>query len=116
MATTFNVDDDLLNAKPINELLEERGFQVNGTAFNGQIIIEKPKILQEKPDVVIMDYRNLIMKGIVATFEILNIINRSRIISATADEDIKEKALEIGGFSFVCKPFNFEEMLAFKKN
>jgi len=89
---------------------------VNGTAFNGQIVIEKPKTLQEKPDAVIMDYKILIMDGIVATFEILNIINRSRIISATADEDLKEKALEIGGFSFVCKPFNFEEMLALRKN
>jgi len=89
---------------------------VNGTAFNWQIIIEKLKILPEKSDIMIMDYRITIMDDIIATFEILNITNRSRIISATAGEDIKEKALEIGRFSFVCKPFNFKEMFVLKKN
>lgn len=58
-----------------------------------------------------MDYRMPIKNGIEATVEILKIGCQSKIIFATADEDIKEHALKVGAFSVVNKPFNFNELI-----
>ncbi len=116
MATVFIVDDDLSIMKLIKMLLEGNGFQVVGTALNGQIAIDKIRTLSEKPDVVIMDYRMPIKNGIEATVEIMKMSNRSKIIFASADDEIKEEALEVGVLSVVSKPFNFEELLSSIKN
>ena len=92
-------------------LLEGYGFQVVGTAFNGQIAIDKFKKISEKPDVVIMDYRMPIKNGIETTIEILKMNNHSKIIFATADEEINEHALKVGAIGAINKPFDFEELL-----
>ncbi len=93
-------------------LLEGFGFQVIGTASNGQIAIDKIRALSEEPDVVLMDYRMPIKDGIEATIEILKMGCRSRIIFATADEDIKSEALKVGAFRVITKPFDFDQLLA----
>jgi len=111
MATVFIVDDDLSIVKLTKLLLEGSGFQVIGTAANGQIAVSKIISLSEKLDFVIMDYRMPIMDGIEATREILKIIDHLKIIFATADEDIKEQALKVGAIAVVNKPFNFDELL-----
>ncbi len=52
MTTVFIVDDEMAIVELIKLLLEENGLQVIGTAFNGQIAINKINTLSEKPDVV----------------------------------------------------------------
>ena len=111
MTTVFIVDDDQSITLFLRLLLEGMGFQIIGTASNGQIAIDKIKILSEKPDILIMDYRMPIMDGIEATVEIRKLNVQILVIFTTADDEIREKALEVGAFDVVSKPFKFEELL-----
>jgi len=96
--------------------MERFGIQVVGTAANGQIAIDKFETLSEEPDVVIMDYRMPIKNGVETTIELLKMGCHSKIIFATADNEIKEKALEVGAFAVVNKPFKFEQLIKVIKN
>ena len=107
----FIVDDDQSILKLLKILLQHNGFRVIGTAKNGQIAIDKFKALPEEPDVVLMDYRMPIMNGIEATIELLKISNHLKIIFATADNDIKEKAIAMGVYGVISKPFNMENLI-----
>ncbi len=51
------------------------------------------------------------MNGIEATRKILEIDTHSKVIFATADEEVKEEALKVGAFAVITKPFEFEELL-----
>ncbi len=95
----------------LKRFLEVYGFNVIGTAADGQMAIDMFKSLPEKPDVILMDYRMPIKNGIEATVEILKDGCQSKIIFATADVSIKEYALKVGAISVVNKPFNFDELL-----
>ena len=52
-----------------------------------------------------------IKNGIEATQEILQIDSTTKIIFASADKNIKEKALAIGACSFKDKPFDINYLL-----
>ena len=112
MTTILIVDDDRSITLLLKLLLDGNGIQVVGTAANGQIAINKLRNLSEKPDIVLIDYRMPIMDGIEASIEILKMTDPPTIIFTTADHQIREKALEIGAFSVVNKPFEFEELFA----
>ena len=49
--------------------------------------------------------------GIEATQEILQIDRNTKIIFASADERIKEKALDLGAFCFMDKPFDIKDLI-----
>ena len=95
----------------LENLLEEHGFKVIGTAADGQTAIDKFNSLPTKPDVILMDYRMPIKNGIEATVEILKNGCTSKIIFATADIGIKEQALKVGATSVINKPFYFHELI-----
>lgn len=86
-------------------------FKVIGTATDGQLAIDIFKLLSEKPDIILMDYRMPIKNGIEATVEILKLGYQSKIIFATADISIKEQAVKIGAHSVVNKPFSLGELM-----
>ena len=106
------VEDDHSAATILKLLLQGHGYEIVGTAVNGQIAVEQYISFPNKPDIVLMDYRMPIKNGIEASIEILKICNQTKIIFTTADETIKEKALKIGAFDFVAKPFDFDELLS----
>ncbi|MHA1687784.1 MAG: response regulator [Promethearchaeota archaeon] len=107
----FIVDDDQYIVKLLSVILEKNGFEIMGHAFNGKMAIEKLKLLYEKPDVIIMDYRMLIMNGIEATIHLKEICNHSKIIFATADNEIREEALQIGVADVISKPFEIDMLI-----
>jgi CheY-like chemotaxis protein len=108
----FIVEDDPVAQYFYQEILTEHGYEIVGIANDGEKAVSMFKSFSEKPKVILMDYRMPIKIGIEATQEILQIDYKTKIIFASADKNVKEKALDIGGFSFKEKPFDIEHLLS----
>jgi len=93
-------------------ILENAGFQIIGSANNGEDAIKMYKSFSLKPEIILMDHRMPIKNGIEATIEILQISNNSKIIFASADNSVKKKALSIGATSFLEKPFELKTLIS----
>ena len=92
------------------------GFQVIGIANNGDEAIEMFKNFEVKPDIIILDYRMPIKNGIDALIAILEIDKNSRIIFASADRTIKERAYLHGAIGFLDKPFTHKKLINILNN
>ncbi|MFX0083482.1 MAG: response regulator [Candidatus Hodarchaeota archaeon] len=111
MVKIFIVDDDQSLQRLYTLILKEAGFEIIDTAFNGKVAVEKYNKLKEKPDIVLMDHRMPIKNGLDAMTEILKVNNHTKIIFASADISIKQKAIELGACAFLDKPFNIHKLL-----
>jgi two-component system chemotaxis response regulator CheY len=92
------------------------GFQVLGFASNGDEAIDMFKKFQDKPDVIILDYRMPIKNGIDALKAILEIDGSSRIIFASADRTIEKRVYLHGAMGFLDKPFTHRKLVSTLKN
>lgn len=92
------------------------GFQVLDFASNGDEAIEMYKNFQEKPDIIILDYRMPIKNGIDALKAILEIDIHSKIIFASADRSIREKVYFYGAVGFLDKPFTHKKLVTTLNN
>ncbi len=92
-------------------ILTNAGYDIIEFASNGKEAIEKYKDGSNKPDVIIMDHRMPIVNGIDAMIEILHIDESVKIIFASADATIKEKAMNMGAKAFLTKPFNIQDVI-----
>lgn len=111
MVTIFIVDDDQSLQRLYILILTEAGFEIIDTALNGKVAVEKFLSFKEKPDVILMDHRMPIKNGLDAMIEILQIETHEKIIFASADISIKQKALSLGACEFIDKPFNMSKLL-----
>jgi len=59
----------------------------------------------------LIDYRMPIKNGLDAMVEILQINRSEKIVFASADMDIKAKALELGACEFISKPFGMSDVM-----
>ena len=116
MVNIFIVDDDQSLQRLYTLILREAGFTIIDTALNGKIAVEKYKKFKESPDLVLMDHRMPIKNGIEAMVEILQINGKEKIIFASADITIKEKALSLGAYVFLDKPFNMNKLISAIQN
>jgi DNA-binding NtrC family response regulator len=112
MVKIFIVDDDQSLQRLYIIILKEAGFEIIDTAFNGKVAVEKYNNLKEKPDIVLMDHRMPTKNGLDAMTEILQVNDHTKIIFASADISIKQKAIELGAYAFLDKPFNMRKLLA----
>ena len=112
MVKIFIVDDDQSLQRLYTLILVDAGFEIIATAFNGKSAIETYHNLKEKPDIVLMDHRMPIKNGLDAMSEILQINNHVKVIFASADISIKQKALKLGACAFLDKPFNMRKLLS----
>ena len=78
------VDDHPAARTALRELLNWHRFQVCGDAQNGQEAIEK--VLELKPELVLMDINMPVMNGIAAAAEIRRIAPFTKIIFLTVHE------------------------------
>ena len=111
MTSIFIVDDDQSLQRLYRLILNEAGFEVLDTAINGKDAIEKYNNFKVKPDLILMDHRMPIKNGLDAMTEILELNNQEKIIFASADTAIKEKAISQGACAFLDKPFKMQELL-----
>jgi len=104
-------DDDHDMIRLYSLILEELGFTSVESANNGKEAIEKYNSLLKKPDITILDYRMPVMNGFEVMMEMLRADKSCKIIFASADASIKEKAISMGAIGFLNKPFNISELM-----
>jgi two-component system chemotaxis response regulator CheY len=114
--TIFIAEDDRDLQRLYELLLNMSGFQVLGIANNGDEAIKMFKSFQERPDIIILDYRMPIKNGIDALNAILEIDGSSKIIFASADRTIKEKVYLQGAMGFLDKPFTHKKLINILNN
>ena len=111
MIKIFIVDDDQSLQRLYGLILKEAGFEIIDTAINGKDAIEKYTNLEGKPDLILMDHRMPIKNGLDAMVEILKINKKEKIIFASADISVRQKALSLGAVAFLDKPFKIQQLL-----
>jgi two-component system chemotaxis response regulator CheY len=104
MARVFVVDDEDFIRDLYREVFEANGITVFA-ACSGEECLNLFKTLKHRPDAIIMDHRMPGKDGIQTTREILKIDPHVPIIFSSADESVREQALEAGAISFWAKPF-----------
>ena len=110
--TIFIVEDDPDLVELYKIIIERNGkYAVLGAATNGEEAIEKYKVFNEKPDLILMDHRMPLKDGIETTIELLKLDGNLRILFVSADVSVREKALEIGAVGFLDKPSSMKEFL-----
>jgi two-component system chemotaxis response regulator CheY len=107
----FLVDDDIDILRLYTDLLTLKGFDIIGSARDGDEAIQFYEKSSQKPDIIIMDHRMPIKNGIEATKAILKIEPHTKIIFASADSSIEQEALAIGAVAFFHKPFNIVQLI-----
>lgn len=100
------VDDSEIIRLKISEVLSSEDFEIVGTAKNGLEALEQFKLY--RPDVMTMDITMPMMDGIETIKKIVALDDKVRIlvISALADKATLLKAMSLGAYGFLCKPFN----------
>jgi CheY-like chemotaxis protein len=104
------VEDDLELCTSIAMLLEISGFAVR-TAKDGAEALER--VAEEMPDLILLDMKMPVMNG----WEFARLFherhgNSMPIVVATAAEDARKRAEEIGARASIGKPFDSEHLLA----
>ena len=102
-------DSDIIRTK-IQNVLDEESFEIVGTATNGLEAVQQFKELQ--PKVVTMDITMPFMDGIETIEKIIEIDDEVRIlvVSALSDKATLIKAMHLGAYGFLCKPFTDLEL------
>ena len=78
------VDDHAAVRTTIRSLLDWHSFQVCGDAKNGQEAIEK--VIELKPDIVLLDINMPVMNGIQTAYEIRRIAPSTKIVFFTVHD------------------------------
>ncbi len=100
----FVVDDEDFIRDLYKDVFESAGLTVL-SASSGDEALNVFKAMKSRPDIIIMDHRMPGKDGIQTTKEILRIDPSMTIVFSSADESVREQALEAGARSFWAKPF-----------
>jgi two-component system, chemotaxis family, chemotaxis protein CheY len=107
------VDDSLFVAKQIAQILTSEGFEVLGTAGDGEEGVEKYKELSPKVDLVTMDITMPKMDGVAALEKIIEFDANAKVImiSALGKQELVKKALLTGAKNYIVKPLDRKKVL-----
>jgi two-component system chemotaxis response regulator CheY len=103
-------DDAIFMRTMLSKILEDNGYEVVGTAENGEEAIEEYKNLE--PDLVTMDITMPGMDGIEATKGIIEYDSDAKIVvcSAMGQKPMVLEAIEAGAKDFIVKPIKPEKV------
>lgn len=104
------VDDSGIIRTKIQNVLNNKSFNIVGSASNGLEAVQQFNEL--KPRVITMDITMPFMNGIETIERITEIDSEVRIlvVSALSDKATLIKAMHLGAYGFVCKPFTDVEL------
>ena len=111
--TVFIVEDDLISAKILREILQKGGYEILAVVDNAEDAIRKYKT--NKADILLMD---IMLKGRLsgseAAIEIRHYHPECKIIflTAFADPEMIEYAAEAKAYAYLMKPYREKEILA----
>jgi len=105
------VDDSMVIREKIENILKNENFEIVGTAKNGIEALEQFR--QFKPRVLTLDITMPLMDGIETIQKIMEIDTEVRIlvVSALADKSTLIRAMHLGAYGFLCKPFRDLELV-----
>lgn len=107
------VDDSMFVAKQLSQILTSEGFDVVGTAADGEEGVEKYKELYPNVDLVTMDITMPKMDGVTALEQIVEFDKSARVImvSALGKQDLVKKSLLTGAKNYIVKPLDRKKVL-----
>ena len=107
------VDDSMFVAKQLTQILTSAGFEVVGTAGNGEEAVERYKELHPNVDLVTMDITMPKMDGVTALQQIIDFDKEARVvmISALGKNDLVKNSLIIGAKNYIVKPLDRAKVL-----
>ena len=107
------VDDSMFVTKQIGQILTSEGFEVVGTAADGEAGVEKYKELFPNVDVVTMDITMPRMDGVTALEKIIEFDKQARVvmISALGKQDLVKQSLLLGAKNYIVKPLDRMKVL-----
>ena len=107
--TAAIVEDDEEMLFIYSRILKDVGYDSVFVARSGEEIIHWISTDMRSLDVVIMDYRLPKINGLDAAREVIRHSPQTKIIMATAHDEIKAEAESLG-FSFLRKPFSMKTL------
>ena len=107
------VDDSIFIAKQLGQILSSAGFEIAGTASNGEEGIEKYKELHPNVDLVTMDITMPKMDGVTALEKIIEFDSEATVImiSALGKNDLVKRSLMAGAKNYIIKPLDRAKVL-----
>lgn len=107
------VDDSMFIAKQLGQILTSAGFEIAGTASNGEEGIEKYKELHPNVDLVTMDITMPKMDGVTALEKIVEFDKEAVVImiSALGKNDLVKRSLMAGAKNYIIKPLDRAKVL-----
>lgn len=104
------VDDDLEMCRLLEEFLQGEGFQVYAT---GDSLEASNLIKREEFDLIITDLKMNVLKGLDLLEEVQRIAPLTPVIIITAFGTIESaiKAMKMGAYDYITKPFQMDELL-----
>lgn len=107
------VDDSMFVTKQITQILTSEGFEIAGTAADGEEALEKYKELHPNVDLVTMDITMPKMDGVTALEQIIQFDKNAVVvmISALGKQDLVKKSLLLGAKNYIVKPLDRKKVL-----
>ena len=104
------VDDSEVIRIKIQSVLKGENFSIVGTAKNGKEAVQQA--IELKPDVMTLDITMPEMDGIETIQAIMAVLPDIRIlvVSALADKATLIRAITLGAYGFLCKPFTENDL------
>ncbi|MFO8050341.1 MAG: response regulator [Thermoplasmatota archaeon] len=111
MTDVLIVDDEPFIHQLYRDILEFTGFNIVGEAYDGDEAVRVYNEMDGKPDVIIMDQRMPNQDGLETMVQIMELDPDVKVIFASADSSVRDKALEYGAIKFLCKPFQINDLV-----